>query len=252
MEQPVAKWYFDVATLSCEMYPLGLCLDAVLIEKLALKSKKECEERCDVANVRQALESLQEGNSIGGEDAVHLSRPEAQIAPPAHLAIDDVIQESKHIRGRPLAIEPPTDLIHVIHVKSDAHVHNRESFELKEIDEAQLLTSEEKDVPTVTSGVLHVLEDAGNVEGSGDFENVEKSPKSIEKSFERFYRRNKESVICTQTAYRLLCPSGAASQFVYRWEKVDGICQSFPYGYCLHEANSAHPRTRAECEQFCD
>ncbi|CAI2352748.1 unnamed protein product [Caenorhabditis sp. 36 PRJEB53466] len=314
--QPQAKWYFDLQTLSCELYPLGMCEDDPL-ENLALRTRDECEERCDVAKVKIALEKLSDGNSIE-PTLYHFSRfpvRPVQNAQIAQIAIDDVVQESKHIRGRPFAVEPPTDLFHVIHVPSDAHVlrnsrKNRMENQV-EIDENQLLTTDSSDekIPenlaesqkfsTVTSDILHVLEDANDApeaaehsEGSGFLEKDEgsitltvstepatspeipteiledellsssesvtekredrtTSLKSMENSFERFYQRNKEAVVCAQTAYRLVCPSGNPSQFVYRWEKVDGVCQSFPYGYCLHEKNSAHPRTRAECEQFC-
>ncbi|EFO94063.1 hypothetical protein CRE_27856 [Caenorhabditis remanei] len=330
--QPLAKWYFDLQTLSCEMYPFGMCEDDPL-DKLALRTRAECEERCDVAKVKEALgdtffiDKLKE-NSLTTTENIE---KEAPIGLPrgvnaSQIAIDDVIQESKHVRGRPFAIEPPTDLLHVIHVKSDSH-------KFIEIDENQLLTTtvdETTVVPTVTSDVLEILEEVVNDddggEGSGhisvtisgetgekdseesntvedsseslESKNSEKSSKiqeepvkiekqqrkksvkSMEDSFERFYQRNKafksyknhfntpkihkllqhikifnfflESVSCSATAYRLLCSTGAPTQFVYRWEKVGGVCQSFPYGYCLHEKNVPHPRTRAECEQFCD
>ncbi|KAF1755005.1 hypothetical protein GCK72_021572 [Caenorhabditis remanei] len=303
--QPLAKWYFDLQTLSCEMYPFGMCEDDPL-DKLALRTRAECEERCDVAKVKEALgdtffiDKLKENSLTTTENF----EKEAPIGLPrgvnaSQIAIDDVIQESKHIRGRPFAIEPPTDLLHVIHVKSDSH-------KFIEIDENQLLTTtvdETTVVPTVTSDVLEILEKVVNddhggegsghisVTISGETENSEnseesntvvdsseslesknseksskiqeeplkiekqqrkKSVKSMEDSFERFYQRNKESVSCSATAYRLLCSTGAPTQFVYRWEKVGGVCQSFPYGYCLHEKNVPHPRTRAECEQFCD
>nr|pir hypothetical protein Y39B6B.y [imported] - Caenorhabditis elegans [Caenorhabditis elegans] len=280
--QPIAKWYFDIQTLSCELYPFGQCEDDPL-DKLALRTRGECEERCDVAKVKAAIagNSKFQINSVSSENIER----EAPVAPPTdpQIAIDDVIQESKHIRGRPFAIEPPTDLVHVIHVKSDRFpaknleksIYTQEiqekSENLAEIDENLLLTSTMEDgatVPTVTSNILEILEDALE-EGSGSLESLEKSGnsgekleenrknrrksvKSLEHSFEQFYQRNKESVSCSATAYRLLCSSGASSQFVYRWEKVGGVCQSFPYGYCLKEQNVAHPRTREECEQFCD
>ncbi|CAP37517.2 Protein CBG20520 [Caenorhabditis briggsae] len=289
--QPLAKWYFDIQTLACEMYPFGMCEDDPL-GKLALRTKEECEERCDVAKVKEALEKL------GRNELSNVEVPnELPVVPnAAQIAIDDVIQESKHIRGRPFAIEPPTDLVHQIHVKSD-----RKPIEkLIEIDENQLLTTNQDDgitVPTGTSDILEILNDDGDVEGSGtsskisggsgilesetlesgvfeENENSEenlqenkitvkierqqrseknsKSLKSMGESFERFYQRNKDTVSCSATPYRLLCPNGAPSQFVYRWEKVGGACQSFPYGYCLKQQNVPHPRTRAECEQFCD
>ncbi|WKY12229.1 hypothetical protein Q1695_003650 [Nippostrongylus brasiliensis] len=64
-------------------------------------------------------------------------------------------------------------------------------------------------------------------------------------------RSKSGQVLCTATAYRYECKIGMPSQFVYRWEAEGGVCQSFPYGYCLHEFNHAHPRTREECERFC-
>ncbi|UMM38116.1 hypothetical protein L5515_009664 [Caenorhabditis briggsae] len=289
--QPLAKWYFDIQTLACEMYPFGMCEDDPL-GKLALRTKEECEERCDVAKVKEALGKLGR-NELSN---VEVSNELPVVPNAAQIAIDDVIQESKHIRGRPFAIEPPTDLVHQIHVKSD-----RKPLEkLIEIDENQLLTTNQDDgitVPTVTSDILEILNDDGEVEGSGtsskisgdsgilesetlesgvseENENSEenlqenkitvkierqqrseknsKSLKSMGESFERFYQRNKDTVFCSATPYRLLCPNGAPSQFVYRWEKVGGACQSFPYGYCLKQQNVPHPRTRAECEQFCD
>ncbi|EYB84964.1 hypothetical protein Y032_0306g1977 [Ancylostoma ceylanicum] len=63
----------------------------------------------------------------------------------------------------------------------------------------------------------------------------------------------KEKVLCTPSPYRYICKRGMPSQFVYRWSKADsGKCQSFPYGYCLTEWNHPHPRTREECEHYCN
>ncbi|CAD6189711.1 unnamed protein product [Caenorhabditis auriculariae] len=66
-----------------------------------------------------------------------------------------------------------------------------------------------------------------------------------------FFERQKALVVCGKTPYKLRCQTGLPSQFVYRWEFVNGVCQSFPYGYCWKEKNIAHPRTKEECELYC-
>ncbi|PAV83105.1 hypothetical protein WR25_03979 [Diploscapter pachys] len=62
---------------------------------------------------------------------------------------------------------------------------------------------------------------------------------------------DKIRVNCHQSPLRQLCASGRASQFVFRWEIVDGQCQSFVYGYCWKEFNEPHPRTLDECMHYC-
>ncbi|CAB3397206.1 unnamed protein product [Caenorhabditis bovis] len=263
--QPIARWFFDIQTLECQIYPIGSCGDDA-INVLSLKSKTECEEKCDVKNVKRAIQNLKSvENNIENE----ILRPPVEIPLDPNvgeIAIEDPKAESKHVRSRPFAIEPPTDLIHIIDTPSDVHILRRN---IHDDDQDQLLTVTDS-VPsppaTVTTETLTVL-DGNETEGSGaqddgreiledektekEKEEVRRSLKSIENSFEQFYKQQKELAICSKTDYRFRCPSGKPSQFVYRWELVDGKCQSFPYGYCWQESNHAHPRTRLECELFC-
>ncbi|XGW05620.1 hypothetical protein V3C99_016183 [Haemonchus contortus] len=93
--------------------------------------------------------------------------------------------------------------------------------------------------PTVTEVVKAEIE-----------ESVQKGSESAKGADKDGEEKNKRA-LCSRTTYRFFCKSGKPSQFVYRWERKNGKCHSFPYGYCLHEWNHPHPRTPGECQLFC-
>ncbi|VDO47866.1 unnamed protein product [Haemonchus placei] len=117
---------------------------------------------------------------------------------------------------------------------TETKVLNAVATEAEENEEEKKLEK-----PTVTEVVKAEIE-----------ESVQKGSESAKGADKGGEEKNKR-VLCSRTTYRFFCKSGKPSQFVYRWERKDGKCHSFPYGYCLHEWNHPHPRTPGECQLFC-
>ncbi|CAI5450702.1 unnamed protein product [Caenorhabditis angaria] len=253
--QPIIMYYFDVQTLNCELYPYGLCEND---PKLTLRTKKECERRCDVQKLKEALDMLEEN---GLEDITIPDSPQ--------IAIDDTKTESKHLRGHP---PPPTD-IEIQHrsenlILEDLEGSGNKISSYEDINEILLSGSQvprevviiEDDLvegegsgsqdedPIVTSGTSTT---PGSSTSEASRTSTQETSTASRTSTQRSVASRTLQPECLASPYRLLCQTGKPSQFVYRWEVLDGKCQSFPYGYCWKEHNLPHPRTQAECESYC-
>lgn len=65
---------------------------------------------------------------------------------------------------------------------------------------------------------------------------------------------SEEMYSCRKQRLELLCDDGKKqTQFVLRWFVKDGICDSYPWGYCPGSpiASDRTLRTKAECESLC-